>query len=80
MVNPNGYFYNNREENGMIDINRDFNYDQEEEECYLSQGARAIAYVYSKYLILAGASFHGGDNVLSYPWGSDNHRVSMRCN
>lgn len=76
MVNPFGYFHDEREEI-YLDINRDFNYYQHEDQCFNSQGAKALAHVFSNYLILAGASFHGGDNVLSYPWGGDNHRVSM---
>jgi hypothetical protein len=81
LVNPNGYYNNAREEQNQdqsVDINRDFSYNVIQEskiQCFQSKGARALANIYKKYLVQAGITFHGGDTVISWPWGSMNHLV-----
>lgn len=74
MVNPYGYYYNYREEKSL-DINRDFNYNVEygKDDCFQTKGGKALASLYKFYLIQSGITFHGGTNVLSWPWGSKNH-------
>jgi len=80
MVNPYGYYHQGRmeETNGIfVDINRDFNYNVDKDKhCFQSKGARALAEIYKNYLVQLGITFHGGDNVLSWPWGSMNHLLN----
>ena len=50
MVNPYGYYHNVREEMGF-DANRDFSIDNTRRICFKTNAARALAQVYSKFII-----------------------------
>ncbi|CAK59556.1 unnamed protein product (macronuclear) [Paramecium tetraurelia] len=73
MVNPYGYYHKVREEMGK-DANRDFNVDNPSSICFQTNAARGLAQVYNKYIIQLGITFHGGDNSISYSWGTCNHK------
>ena len=84
MTNAVGYYHNEREERlspdaqskfgqRSIDINRDFPYNNDPEECLNSIAARVIYQIFTKNNIVASLTFHGGCNNIGFPWGSYNH-------
>ena len=79
MVNPSGFFYKRREESQIIggnerllDPNRDFNWDKPEG-CFETLAGQMINHVFKDNLIVGSLTYHGGDNSLSYPWGTYVH-------
>lgn len=85
ITNPSGFYNNEREErviiNGqlsLIDMNRDFPYNNSPEECMNTLGARLIYKLFQQNLFVSAITFHGGTNVVSYPWGSINHLQGPR--
>ncbi|KAM3142063.1 hypothetical protein pb186bvf_005936 [Paramecium bursaria] len=78
MVNSYGYFENQREELN-VDPNRDFDYDNTPDKCLKTVAARALETLYAKYTIQGAITFHGGDNSLTYPWGSANHIIDNKA-
>ena len=73
LTNPLGYALGERGELG-VDPNRDFPYDQSPEECLESVSARVVHRIFHHYgNIEAGITFHGGEQSITYPWGSTNH-------
>jgi len=76
VANSQGYYYNRREENVngyLFDPNRDFPYDNSPSNCMNTLSGQAVYQVISSHLFILGITFHGGDSVVSYPWGSTNH-------
>ena len=77
MTNAQGYYHNRREEqtdtNMFVDINRDFPYNRLDSNCFLSVAARAIFKIFQNNLIYGCLTYHGGTEVIGYPWGSYNH-------
>ena len=60
-----------------MDINRDFPYDQSSpNDCLNTVAARILYKLFIKNHIDAAITFHGGTNVLSYPWGSYSRSIS----
>lgn len=55
-----------------VDINRDFPYDTESDSCLNTVAARVIHQIFTQNLIVSAITFHGGTNVIGYPWGSFN--------
>jgi hypothetical protein len=79
LVNPSGYFYKRREESQinegqerLVDPNRDFNWDKPES-CFETLAGQLINHVFKDNLIIGSLTYHGGDNSLSYPWGTYVH-------
>lgn len=81
-ANSQGYYYNRREEvvGGVpFDPNRDFPYDSQPSKCLNTVSGRAVFYTIADHMFVIGITFHGGDAVISYPWGSTNHMVNNRA-
>ncbi|KAF4653649.1 hypothetical protein FOL47_010413 [Perkinsus chesapeaki] len=83
MTNPYGYYHSVRFEKFRDrDANRDFPYQQQESRCRM--GLLLIPHIYRykilsthivlRHLFQLSITFHGGIKVLSYAWGSNNHR------
>lgn len=85
MTNAVGYYRHEREEamsteakarsaHASFDINRDFPYNTaRSEDCLNTIAGRVVYQIFAKNNILASLTFHGGTNVIGYPWGSYNH-------
>ena len=73
LANPLGYYTGVREENN-VDPNRDFPYDHGDSACLESLTARVIRHIFYHYTnIKSGITFHGGEQSITYPWGSYSH-------
>lgn len=78
MGNPYGYYASIREEmismasNTYKDINRDFPY-LSSSSCMETIGARVINEIFIHHLIQLSLSLHGGEESLTYPYGTPNH-------
>jgi predicted deacylase len=86
MTNAVGYFYHEREERlsmsaarhygvKSVDINRDFPYNTDK--CLNSIAARVVYKILTSHEIISTLTFHGGCNVIGYPWGSYNHSYKL---
>jgi Zinc carboxypeptidase len=78
-ANALGYYRDTREE-GDIDPNRDFPYDQLPEDaalCMQSIAARTLNELFRHYLISNSFTFHGGTELLGYEWGNPSHFGSL---
>jgi hypothetical protein len=78
-ANALGYYRDAREE-GNIDPNRDFPYDQLPEDaalCMQSIAARTLNELFRYYLISNSFTFHGGTELLGYEWGNPSHFGSL---
>ena len=83
MTNAVGFYHNEREERlsgearhygYSADINRDFPYNQDSnEDCLKTIAARTVYRLFTDNLFVSAITFHGGDNSITYPWGSNNH-------
>ena len=77
MTNAQGYYHNRREERTdtglFVDINRDFPYNRIDNNCFVSAASRAIFKIFQNNLIYGCLTYHGGTEVIGYPWGSYNH-------
>ena len=85
MTNAYGYYHKKREEKIFIkssnkyesvDPNRDFPYYNNKNEvfnCMRTLSARTINEIFNEFIISGAITFHGGDNVLGYPWGNYLH-------
>ena len=85
MTNAYGYYHNKREDIAYIeskgiyeavDPNRDFPYynsRNEIENCMRTLSARTINEIFNEFIVSGSITFHGGDNVLGYPWGNYLH-------
>ena len=89
MTNAYGYYHKKREErvhiSGKKDIdvdpNRDFPYFNSEKEifnCMRTLSARTINEIFNEFIISGSITFHGGDNVLGYPWGNYLHIIKNK--
>ena len=84
MTNAVGYYYREREERtsadvqnriqvSSFDINRDFPYNQKSpKDCLNTIAGRVVYSIMTRNYLQATLTFHGGTNVLGYPWGSYN--------
>ena len=80
MTNAWGYANNRREEYiankfdrlRLVDINRDFPYNTEERDCMNTIAGRVLYKLFASNLFVSSITFHGGTEVISYPWGSNN--------
>lgn len=73
LTNAIGYFRGERGEKGR-DPNRDFPFDQDPRACMQTVAARLVHRIFTHYgRISAGITFHGGDQSITYPWGSKSH-------
>ena len=87
MTNAYGYYHKKREEKIWIkskstqkyenvDPNRDFPYYNSKDKiknCMRTLSARTINEIFNEFIISGAITFHGGDNVLGYPWGNYLH-------
>jgi hypothetical protein len=74
-ANALGYYRNQREE-GKVDPNRDFPYDNMEQstnECMQTIAARTINELYQDHLVQLALTFHGGMEVIGYEWGAPSY-------
>jgi hypothetical protein len=74
-ANALGYYRNQREE-GKVDPNRDFPYDNVEQstnECMQTIAARTINELYQDHLVQLALTFHGGMEVIGYEWGAPSY-------
>jgi hypothetical protein len=55
-----------------MDINRDFPYNTEEGLCLNTLAGRVLHKIFTNNVIVSAITFHGGTNVIGYPWGSFN--------
>ena len=73
-TNAWGYANDRREEytdNGhYIDINRDFPYNRRDESCFSTISSRVVFKIFQTNNIIGSLTFHGGTEVIGYPWGS----------
>ncbi|CBZ50297.1 f14o23.7 protein, related [Neospora caninum Liverpool] len=74
--NAVGFAWNFREEVG-VDVNRDFPYQRQADQCFQSVAARAISELFRTHLILGGITWHGGMRAVAYPWGSYDHSQQL---
>jgi hypothetical protein len=72
MPNAWGYYRSMREELSS-DPNRDFAFDTKPSECMRTIAGRAVNEVWRDHIFQLGATFHGGDNLIGYPWGDNTH-------
>lgn len=86
LLNPTGFFNKRREESQMIDgkqvlldPNRDFNWDNNVG-CFKTLTSQMVNHVYKDNLIVGTLTFHGGDNSLTYPWGTFVHLKKSESN
>lgn len=54
------------------DINRDFPYNNKADQCLNTIAGRVIHQLFVENVIVSSITFHGGTNVIGYPWGSFN--------
>ena len=92
MTNAYGYYNKRREErvyiessNKYVDVdpNRDFPYYNNKEKivnCMRTLSARTINEIFNEFIISGAITFHGGDNVLGYPWGNYLHIMNDKYN
>ena len=84
VTNAQGYHYDRRTEkvNGSmyVDINRDFPYNRNDKECFSSVASRVVLKIFQQNNILGCLTYHGGTEVIGYPWGSYNHRSKTSRN
>ena len=81
MTNAYGFSHNRREEKTILksrtsktfDPNRDFPYNTDEYDCMNTVAGRTIYKLMVQNLFVSAITFHGGTNVIGYPWGSNNH-------
>ncbi len=71
-ANAIGYFQDKREELG-VDPNRDFAYDTSQQSCMRTIAARSLNEIWRSYIFSFAVTFHGGDNLLAFPWGDTAH-------
>jgi hypothetical protein len=58
---------------GSYDINRDFPYNTKAEGCLNTIAGRVVHQLFVENVFVSALTFHGGINVIGYPWGSYNH-------
>ena len=87
MTNSYGFAHDQREELTVLasnnskrnfDPNRDFPYNNRPEQCLNTVAGRTIYKLMVENLFVTAITFHGGINVIGYPWGSNNHILERR--
>ena len=66
---------------GTFDPNRDFPYFSNQVtdySCMNTITARTVNELYTEFLFVLAVTFHGGDNVIGYPWGNYAHLYSEK--
>ena len=88
MTNTYGFANNMREEKVVMlenhkgrwhnsyDPNRDFPFNTKPQSCLNTVAGRVIYKLMVENLFVTAITFHGGINVIGYPWGSNNHLLS----
>eukprot|EP00941_MAST-03F_sp_MAST-3F-sp1_P002802 g2802.t1 len=76
LANSLGYDLNQREERG-IDPNRDFPFDQSPTKCMRTTAARAINELFRRHMFQISLTFHSGDELLAYLYGSTLHEIKV---
>jgi hypothetical protein len=71
-ANAIGYHLNRRDELG-VDPNRDFAFDTSPVSCMRTVAARALNEIWRSHVFSFALTFHGGDNLLAFPWGDTAH-------
>jgi len=61
-----------------FDPNRDFPYNNSKNNCLNTVAGRTIYKLMVENLFVTAITFHGGINVIGYPWGSNNHILDKR--
>ena len=56
-----------------FDPNRDFPYNNSPSNCLNTMAGRTVYKLMVDNLFVTSITFHGGTNVIGYPWGSNNH-------
>ena len=79
MANVNGFYFGEREETlksgGKADPNRDFPFNLVGRgQCFRTSTALLIDAIFRRNLIVGCITFHGGDNSITFPWGSFSHK------
>ena len=89
MTNTYDYAHNKREEQTVLqgskslkffDPNRDFPFNQQPKMCMNTVAGRTVYKLMVENLFVSAITFHGGTNVIGYPWGSNNHVLSSHSN
>ena len=90
MTNAYGYSNKVREEKiyikssnkySSVDPNRDFPYynsNDDTKNCMRTLSARTINEIFNEFIIQGCLTFHGGDNVIGYPWGNYLHIIKNK--
>ena len=71
MLQSNGQFF-------TFDPNRDFPYNNKPHGCLNTVAGRTIYKLMTQNLFVSAITFHGGINVIGYPWGSNNHLLERK--
>lgn len=69
----------NGQDEGTFDPNRDFPYFSDKTtdiSCMNTITARTVNELYREFMFILAITFHGGDNVIGYPWGNYAHVYS----
>ena len=61
-----------------FDPNRDFPYNNSATQCLNTVAGRTIYKLMVENLFVSAITFHGGINVIGYPWGSNNRVYQKR--
>jgi hypothetical protein len=81
-ANAEGFHYNVRgepsasnsaNEPGHNDPNRDFPYSTTDDQCMRTMAARCVNEIWRRHMFRTAITFHGGDELIGYEWGSPNH-------
>ena len=68
-----------KEEKDSFDPARDFPYDiKSKHDCLNTITSRILFKLFTVDNFDSGVSFHGGDNVIAYPWGSFSKAYKAR--
>ena len=87
MTNAYGFSHDIREEQVVLasnnskrtfDPNRDFPYNNSANQCLNTVAGRTIYKLMVENLFVSAITFHGGINVIGYPWGSNNRVYRKR--
>lgn len=62
----------------LIDTNWDFPYNWNDKFCFSTFAGKILDILYRKNVFIGTITFHGGDNSITYPWGSFSHRNSFQ--
>lgn len=80
-INTQGFANTIWEENvngKLIDTNRDFPYNRKDPACFSTFAGKILDILYRNNVFIGTITFHGGDNSITYPWGSFSHRDSFQ--